>query len=233
MISFLRRHRQTLIVSTFVIFLVGIFAGLGGYFFTDFDTTAAVAKVGDTKIPYLRFSVRVNQYIESLRSQGQEVSEAQVKQIKAEMLRDMIVNEILSQRAEAMGLHVSDLELSRTIEQTPAFQTDGKFDQNRYFQMITRGFKTTPEAYERDERRRLMAAKLKAVLFRSTKFVPAELRDEYVRAKGSIKNFEADRQAFAQELRQRRALDTINFFLRQLSTQTEIQTFLEQRERGL
>lgn len=232
MISFFRRHKQTLIISTFVIFLVGIFAGLGGYFFTDFDTTAAVAKVGKTKISYLRFSTRVNQYVESVRAQGQEVTEAQTKQIKGEMLRDMIVNEILAQSAEKMGLFVSDLELSRTIEQTPAFQTEGKFDQRRYFQMISAAYRMTPEAYEKDERRRLLAGKMKAVLFRATKIAPGELRDEYLRAKGSIKNFEADQQAFSQELRQRRALDTINFFLRQLSTQIEIQTFLDQRERG-
>ena len=232
MISFLRQHRKTLIISTFIIFLVGIFAGLGGYFFTDFDTTASVAKVGGTKIPYLRFRIRVNQYVESMRAQGQEVSEAATKQIKAEMLRDMIVNEILAQRADVMGLHVSDLELSRTIEQTPSFQTDGKFDQNKYFQIVSRGFSTTPEAYEKTERRRLLAAKMKSILYRATKFAPGELREEYMRAKGSIKNFEADRKTFSQEFRQRRALDTINFFLKQLSTQIEIQTFLEQRESG-
>ena len=232
MISFLRRHRQTLIISTALMFLVGIFAGLGGYFFTDFDTTAAVASVGKTKISYMRFRVRVNQYIESRRAEGQEINEATTKQIKAEMLRDMIVNEILAQRADAMGLYVSDLELSRTIEQTPTFQIEGKFNQSRYFQMISYGFQTTPESYERNERRRLLAAKLKSILFRSTKFAPGEVRQEYLHAKGSIKNFEADRQAFAQEFRQRRALDTINFFLKQLSTQIPIQTFLEQRESG-
>lgn len=232
MISFLRRHRQTLIISVFFIFLIGIFVGLGGYFITGRDTSEAVAVVGGKKLSYLRFRVRVNQYLDAMRSQGNELDEAKTKQVKQEMLRDMIVNEILAQQAETMGLKVSDTELATAIQQNPAFQREGRFHQRLYFAAVRSAYKSTPERYERFQRRQMMAAKLKALLFRSSKLAPTELRAEYIRSGGSIVDFEKEKDRFARELQQRRALDSINFFLRQLSTQVEIRSYLEQRERG-
>ena len=233
MISLLRRFRRELIGSVVVIFIVGVFAGLGGYFFTGADTTEAVATVGKQKIPYLLFRVRVNQYLDALRARGDEVTPEVSQTIKSEMLRDMIVNEILAQQAEKMGLKVSDTELALTIRQTPGFQREGQFDQDLYFAAVRSAFKTTPEAYEKTQRRALLAGKLKALLFRSAKLAPGELREEFLRAGGKIQEFDAKREAFARELQQRRALDAVNFFLRQLGTELEVRSYLEQRERGL
>ena len=61
MIAFLRRNRQPFIISIVIIFFIGIFVGLGGYFFTGIDTTESVAIVEGTKIPYGRFRARVDQ----------------------------------------------------------------------------------------------------------------------------------------------------------------------------
>ncbi|MFH1724519.1 MAG: SurA N-terminal domain-containing protein [Elusimicrobiota bacterium] len=233
MIAFLRRYRQTLIISVFLIFLVGIFVGLGGYFFTGMDTTEAVAVVGGEKISYLRFRTQVNHYLDQSRGAGSEVTQQMAQRVKQEMLRDMIVNEILAQQADKMGLHVSNSELALSIQQSPGFQRDGRFDQDLYFRMVRSAFNSTPEEYERHQRRTMLSAKLKTLLFRGSKLAPAEVRDEYLRSRGSIVDFEAERAGFAQELQQKRALDAINFFLRQLSTQVEIRSYLEQRERGM
>ncbi|MDE2292218.1 MAG: SurA N-terminal domain-containing protein [Elusimicrobia bacterium] len=233
MMSFLRRHKETLIIAVFIIFLVGIFVGLGGYYFTGADTTEAVAIVGGQKIPYLRFRQRLNQTLEGLRAHGTNVDDKVEAQVKQELLREMIVDELLAQQAEKMGLHVSDAELANAIQQTPAFQRDGRFDQALYFQAVQYTLKTTPAQFEADYRRMLLSAKLKAVIYRMAKVVPTEIRDEYQRSGGPLKDYEKNRDEFAKQLRQHRALDTVNYFLRQLSTQVEIRSFLQQRERGL
>ncbi|HBL18311.1 MAG TPA: hypothetical protein DD417_16550 [Elusimicrobia bacterium] len=232
MISFLRKHRQTLILSVFVIFLIGIFVGLGGYFFTGADNTEAVAVVGGTKLPYLDFRVRVSQFLDSMRAQNKEVSDAMSAEVKQEMLRDMIVNELLAQEADKMGLRVSDTELSLAIQQSPSFQREGRFDQNLYFQIVRSAYKTSPELYERFQRRAMLSSKLKTLILRSAKIVPSELRSEYLRGGGKLVDFEKNQEAFARDLQQKRALDSINFYLRQLSTQVEIRSYLDQRERG-
>lgn len=232
MMSFLRRHKETFIIGVFIIFLVGIFVGLGGYFFTGADNTEAVAVVGGTKLPYIRYRTRLTQYMDVMRAQGNDLSPEDEGRVKQELLREMIVDELLAQQAERMGLYVSDAELANAIQQTTPFQRDGHFDQDLYFQAVRFTFKTTPEQFERTHRRSMLSAKLKALMFRMAKVLPGEVRDEYVRSGGALKDWEKRQPEFESQLRQHRALDTVNFFLRQLSTQVEIRSFLEARESG-
>lgn len=233
MMQFLRRHKNAFFLGTIVIFLIGTFVGLGGYLFTSNDVSDAVAVVGPTKISYQKFSRRVTQYVEAVRANKKvELTDAQISEIKAAMLRDMIVDEILFQEAEKVGLRVTDRELAAAIQHVPSFQRDGVFDQNLYFQALRYSLRITPEEFERDERKALLAARLKQMLIQSAKLLPAEVMDEYVRVKGSAKDFDKKKDQFAQELQQNRALDTINSYLRQVTANMEIRSYLDQRERG-
>lgn len=229
----LRRHRKSLFVGMVAIFLIGIFVGLGGYLFTSRDLSESVAVVGSTKIPYLRFNARVNNYIDAVRQQGKDVSDEQAKAVKEQMLRDMIVDEVLYQEASKVGLEVTDLELSAAIRANRGFQRDGNFDPGLYFQAIRQSLRMSPEDYEQEQRRAMTAAKLKQIIFESSKLVPGELAEEYRRVKGSLKDFEKESAAFSQELERNRALDMINFYLRQVSATMEIRQFLREREQGL
>ncbi|MEK7745183.1 MAG: SurA N-terminal domain-containing protein, partial [Elusimicrobiota bacterium] len=134
--------------------------------------------------------------------------------------------------AERMGMRISDMELSLSLRNTPAFQREGRFDQELYFQAVRYSFRTSPEQFEREQRRMMLSAKLKAVVARSAKVTAAEIREEYARVNGSAKDFEKKREEFSSALRQRRAVEGINAFLRQLAGKEEIRSFLEQREQG-
>lgn len=233
MISFLRRYRKPLFIAIIAIFLIGIFVGLGGYLFTSRDVAGAVASVGSSKIPYSRYAIRVNQYLEALRSRGTEVSDETAKEVRQGLLRDMIVDELLTAKASEFGLVVTDAELSRDIRTTPAFQREGQFNQDLYFMAVRNVFHETPEAYEAWRRKSLLALKLKQLIFHSAKLTPAELREAYAREhKGSLQDFEAKKEEFAARAQQARALDLINYYLRQLGTQVEIRSYLDARESG-
>ena len=233
MISLLRRYRKSLFVGIITVFLIGIFVGLGGYLFTSRDVSLAVATVGRVKIPYQLFLVRLNRTLDALRGRGTDLSDEEVREIKQAMLRDMIVDELLAERAEEMGLVVTDEDVARDIRGTPAFQQDGVFRQDLYFQAIRSQLRETPEGYEAQRRRALAAVKLKQLIYHRAKLTPQELREAYAQDhKGSLKDFEKEKEAFGARVQQQRALDLINYYLRQLSTQVEIRSYLEQRETG-
>lgn len=233
MISLLRRYRKSLFIGVIAIFLIGTFVGLGGYLFTSRDTSLAVASVGSVKIPYQRYLARVNQYADALRSRGTDIDEKVLKEIKQGMLRDMIVDELLVAKADEMGLVVTDGELARDIQNTPSFQRGGAFNQDLYFQAVRAVFRDTPQAYEETRRHALKAIKLKQLLYHAAKLTPAELQEAYAQEnKGSLKDFDKKKDEFAAKVQQQRALDLINYYLRQMSTQVEIRSYLEQRETG-
>ncbi|MBI5629975.1 MAG: SurA N-terminal domain-containing protein [Elusimicrobia bacterium] len=234
MISILRRYQKPLFLAVIAIFLIGTFVGLGGYFFTSRDMSGTVATVGSTKIPYSLFAAKVNQYLDAIRGQGAELKEDQIKEIKQLILRDMIVDEILLSKAEEMGLQATDEEVSYEIQHTKAFQHEGTFNQDLYFQALRRVLHETPRAYEDSRRKAIKVAKLKQILYLTAKLPPEELRGAYAQAnKGSLKDFEKEKESFAAKLQQQRALELINYYLRQISAQVEIRSYLEQRDSGV
>ena len=234
MMAFLRRHKTTLFMATISVFLIGTFVGLGGYLFTSKDNSGTVATVGSTKIPYQDYVNRVNQYTEALRSRGADVTDDMTKEVKQGVLREMIVDELLQQKADEMGLVVTDGELANDIQGTPAFQQNGAFDQSLYFSRVRQVFHDSPEAYERSRRKALKAMKVKQLIFHAAKLAPSEVAEAYKASnKGSMKDFEAKKDAFESKAQQQRALDLINYYLKQLAQQTEIRTYLDQRESGV
>ncbi|MBI5622712.1 MAG: SurA N-terminal domain-containing protein [Elusimicrobia bacterium] len=233
MIRFLRRHRRTLFIATATVFLIGIFVGLGGYLFTSSDTTESVATVGAAKIPYRGFIVRVNQYLDAARQQGGELTDADVRKVKEGILRELIIEEILSVEADKFGLTVTDGELARDIRNTPAFQRGGTFSEDAYFQAVRTVFHDTHQAYEESRRRTIKTSKLKQVFLQAAKLTPDEVREAYLAEnKGSMKDFDKNREQFEWRLQQSRAIELINYFLKQTGSQKEIRTYLDQRESG-
>ena len=233
MISFLSRYRRALFIAVVAIFLIGTFVGLGGYLFVSHDIGGAVASVGPEKIPYSRYISRVNQYADALRNRGTDVNDSAMKEIKQAMLRDMIVDQLLLSKAEELGIKVTDEELARDIRNTPGFQRDGAFSQEIYFNAVRSVLHETPQGYEETRRSQIEASRLKQLLYLSAKLSPEELREAYARAnKGSLKDFDKKKDEFSAKAGQQRALDLINYYLRQLSAQVEIRSFLDQRESG-
>ncbi|MDD5628226.1 MAG: SurA N-terminal domain-containing protein [Elusimicrobia bacterium] len=259
MISFLNRYRRPLFIATVAVFLIGTFVGLGGYLFTSNDMTEAVASVGSVKIPYQGYRSRVDQYVDALRNRNGEVSDEAVKEIKVNILRDMIVDEMLLVKAADMGITVTDSELAHDIRSTPAFQAGGEFSPESYFRVVRGVFRDTPQGYETMRRRSLIASRLKQVVFQAAKLTPGELDAAYAKdraaaetdfqkawaqrgkypeaAKLTAAEFkrryaEQRKQSVAGQAQQVRALELINYFLRQVSSQVEVKSFLEQRESG-
>ncbi|HVA66689.1 MAG TPA: SurA N-terminal domain-containing protein [Elusimicrobiota bacterium] len=233
MIGFLRRYQKSLFIISIGILLIGIFVGLGGYLLSSNDMSEAVASVGATKIPYSRFVASLNQYEDVLQNKGVNLSDDDIAKIKQDLLRDMIVNALLAQQAEKMGLKTTDEQLAIDIENTPAFQNNGSFNQDIYIQALQSIFHESPQQYETQRRTSLLAAQFKQMVYESAKLTPDEIKSAYAAAhKGSLRKFAKDERAFASQMQQQRALELINFYLRQIVPQVQIRTYLKQREEG-
>lgn len=231
MISFLRRHQKSIFAATLSTFFGGMFVGFGGYWFTDRDLQGAAAKIGGVKISYSRLMTNVNLYSERMREQGADLDDAKLAQLKREMLNNMMVDEMLAIKADELGLVVTDEELSRDIRATPAFARAGQFDAEAYFSAVRTRFRQSPQEYERERRKSIKTARLKSLFYRVAKVAPSELREVYGEAnKGSMKNFEKEKDAFAARLQQQRALELVNHCLRQMQTQVEVSNLLDRVE---
>lgn len=235
MISFLRKHRKSIFVATISVFLSGTFVGLGGFYFTSRDTDGAVARIGANKIPAQRLLLRVNQYADALREKGTEVDDAMMSRLKREMLNDMMIEEMMALKADELGLKVTNDELSRDIRATPAFQREGRFDQELYFRQVRAIFRENPQEYERSRRKAIKSGRLKQLLYRMSKLPPAEVDAAYAQVLKTAPKKEAakiTKAAVAQNLQQQRAVELINHCLKQLSARVEHQIWMDRVDGG-
>ncbi len=235
MISFLRKHRKSIFVATISVFLSGTFVGLGGFYFTSRDTDGAVARIGASKIPAQRLLIRVNQYAEALREKGTEIDDAMMSRLKREMLNDMMIEEMMALKADELGLKVTNDELSRDIRATPAFQREGRFDQELYFRQVRAIFRENPQEYERSRRKAIKSGRLKQLIYRMAKLPPTEVDAAYAAVLKTTPKKEAakiTKAAVAQNLQQQRAVELINHCLKQLSARVEHQIWMERVDGG-
>lgn len=232
MISFFSRHRKGIFIGTVVTFMAGIFVGLGGYLFSGSRGSDAVAAVGGANISYQRFRTRVNQILDRMRDNETDVDEAVHGRVKQEVLREMIVEEILRQQGKKIGLEVSDFEVSAEIHGTPQFQRNGTFSPMIYYQTIRRELGMNPEEYEAWRKKSRLAMKFRQLVSGSIKLSPMEIKEYYIKKNGSPKNFAEEKEKTVQEMSQERFIQLINYFLMQAGSQIEIKSFLEKREKG-
>lgn len=232
MIRWLRRYRTIIWVSVTLAMLLTM-VGYGGLYLTSKDFSDSVAVVGKDKIPYIYYRRLVDREIEYIRKNHKDVTDDLTKEVKLEVLQNLIATHICALEARTMGLEVSDEELASAIQQTPEFQSNGVFNQSLYIQTVLQGFNMTVEDYELDLRRQLSAAKYQRLVFGTVKLVPDEIVDEYKRSHdGSDKNFKKDQGKFTQSLQRIRSLAALQSALRHAANHLDVRSFLEEREQG-
>jgi peptidyl-prolyl cis-trans isomerase D len=103
---------------------------------------------------------------------------AKAEGLKSTVLDQMIGEELLAQEAERRGLTVTPEELRDEIKTVPYFQTEGKFDRQKYSQ-YARYVNLTEAKFEEDYARRMVAQKMRKLLEDLTVVTPAEVKDTW------------------------------------------------------
>ncbi len=152
---------------------------LGFIFFgVDFTGTTSTfaARVNGETIPLLEFERvlqdELSQYQQAYRI---ELTDDFRRQIRGNVVENMVRNLVLEQRVEESGYRVSDARVLASIRATPAFQVGGEFVADVYrTRLATSGI--VPIQYEEQERTRLALQDLQDGIINSTFLTPAEFR---------------------------------------------------------
>lgn len=125
-----------------VIVVSFVFTGVGSYISS--SNTTAVAIVNGEEIDASTLDTAYQNERGRLESQfGEAVnalfaSESYINQFRADILERLINDKLVSQKAEELGLRVSDAQIKQTLAQMPEFQIAGSFDNDMYNSTLAR-----------------------------------------------------------------------------------------------
>lgn len=174
-----------------VLIVIGIpFAlfGINRYF--SGTSTVAVATVDGVEVSLQEFQQayqRQRMQMQSLLGSKFDINQLDEGELKNQTVQRLIDNQLLVEAAAEQGLRIPDDLLAQQINQFQAFRNDGKFSAERYEQLLRqRGY--TPQSFERDFRRSLLAGQLLSGIAGSA-FVPPGDVDRLIRLQQQKRSF--------------------------------------------
>ena len=146
------RNRMHIILWLLLILFIGSMTvgGLVGgadiinQLFGKTDVAKTIGVVNGETIPPDEFFRQVNVRLDGLRSQGQELDDRQLDQVRSTVWNEMIELKLVDQEIEKRRIVVTDEEIyyhllnspPQFVQGIPYFQTDGKFDRDKYLAEI-------------------------------------------------------------------------------------------------
>lgn len=94
------------------------------------------------------------------------------------VMENLINETLLREEAHRLGVPASDAEVAANIQGIQAFQTDGKFDQQRYVQLLGRN-RLTPQVFEESVRRDITLKKMEDLIRNGVAVSDKEVELEY------------------------------------------------------
>jgi peptidyl-prolyl cis-trans isomerase D len=176
MLNFIRERAQGW-VAWFIVGLISIpFALWGVNSYLNGPTDVVTATVNGEKIKQADVQQALQQYRERMRdSMGDTFDPAMFEgdAIKQIVVEGLIEQKLLQQANVEIGQEVSDSVINRLIQSTPAFQTDGQFDPERYRLILAR-IGESPLSYEAQLKADVLAQELTSNIQKSGLVTEAE-----------------------------------------------------------
>ncbi|MDR0218852.1 MAG: peptidylprolyl isomerase [Enterobacteriaceae bacterium] len=104
-------------------------------------------------------------------------NDQEVKLLRRQSLDSLINTVLLDQYVNKLGLSASDEQIKAEIRRQPYFQTNGKFDNNKYLEVLNNA-RQTPDAYAEQVRRELIIRQLNAALMSTEIALPTEIKQQ-------------------------------------------------------
>ncbi len=196
MLKFLRMGSKRTKMIWWVLIVITVVTFLGGFVFlfgVGLDTTLSARTRGDlgtvngARVSRADYQNAINEQREAfLRQTGADPDPEEAKALEAQAWRSLVNQLMLTGEARRLGLRAYDREVVLTLQAAPppalagapAFQTDGKFDPNKYVSALRDpGNNWAP--FEEIVRRQLPLRKLQERLIASLKLSEPELRQAY------------------------------------------------------
>ncbi len=140
--SFRSNMKGVALAITILIAVVFILSGTGTMFLTN-SIDGAVAEVGEVEISEFDVLRSISNQKQQILEQNPEIDSSLLDDdfLRPSALERLIRREVLVQTATKKGLRMSDSSINGEILAIDGFQTDGKFDQDRYkFALQNQGY---------------------------------------------------------------------------------------------
>ncbi len=172
MLAVFRKHTKGLIAWAFVILVSIPFVFFGVGQFSSLVIANYVAKVNGEKIMPNVFQDAYRQAYQQASPDG-DLSPAQEKTLKQQVLQQLINQTLLLQQAQADHMVTLKPEIRAEIDQISAFQSNGKFNLAQY-QAVLASNGLSPDAFEARVARQLLVRQLQGGLAATVFVTPVE-----------------------------------------------------------
>lgn len=148
-----------------------------------------LAKInGETITPQHYFQLLQNQYDQARQQSGGELTEQQREQIQQQLWNQMVNETLIQQAVKKRHIIVTDQDIIRELHQNPpeflksvkAFQTDGKFDYQKYLNALNHPVGDEWLSIENYVRASLPARKLESTILASVSVNEDEVKEDYL-----------------------------------------------------
>lgn len=182
-----KRKRSWIIIFLLGLIIVVFIAFYGGNQFGD-PAAQDIAEVNGEVITQREFALHYQRALERYREmlKGSLTPELEKSlNLKGNLLEELIQRLLVLQEARRLGLAASDEDLVTAIGQVPDFQVNGRFNKERYLQLL-RANRISPAQFEEEQREQLTIQRLYSVLLDAIHVTEAEVRDRYRFEQGKI-----------------------------------------------
>jgi peptidyl-prolyl cis-trans isomerase D len=179
MLDMMRRHAQSWFIKVLLGGIVVTFISWGGYSRYQ-ERSNTVAYINGKALTVQEYERAYAQTMDMYRSQLGGLDEATLKalNLRGRVYDQMVERTLILQEAARLGLSVSEDELRQSILQFPAFQVDGRFDDNRYQKLLALNH-LTPTQFEDEQRAAATIDKLRRLVTGFAKVSEAEAFEQW------------------------------------------------------
>ncbi len=188
------REKTHLLLYVLVFAFVALIVVEWGANYSDISRTqrGIIGKIGGEDVRYADFQVTYFNQIQQAQQQrgGESLSESEMEGISDQVWNQMVEEHILRTFIRRNSISVGDSEIVYNLKtnppdflrQSPSFQTDGKFDPNKYIQALNNPqFGKQWAEIESILRIQLPFSKIQPMINSTIRITESELRAEYMR----------------------------------------------------
>lgn len=181
MLDILRKKRRSWVITFLLGVIIVVFILFYGGSNINEPRLENVAEINGTVITQREFSLHYQRLLERYREifKGSLTPEL-IKNLNLRniLLEELIQRHLLLQEARSLGLETTDEELTEAIARIPEFQIAGRFNKNRY-QQILRANRLTPTQFESEQREQITIQKLQALIQDAAHITELDLKERY------------------------------------------------------
>lgn len=182
MLHVVRRNKNSVIIWAILSVVVFVFVFWGVEAVVSGPGMNSVATVGATPIEPLEVQRAEFNLVQAYRNAYKDQFTPELRaslNLRQQALEGLIDRAVLSQRADELGIEISDGELRDVILGNPSFQREGRFDKDLYVRAL-RYSRLTPADYEASRRRDLAIQRLQQLVQDGVTVSEDEVRDAVV-----------------------------------------------------